>query len=129
MVKNSCSHLCFFAKQTDATIVGIHSVTKFSAFTAVHTPPISEEEWSNESRGIIEVAKKKIVENGIKFEGIVIAGHTAGYDLATFANDPKNKIDLIVIGARGLGFPKELFFGSTSNFILHKAHAPVTIVK
>jgi len=36
---------------------------------------------------------------------------------------------IIVIGARGMGFPKELFFGSTSNFVLHKARAPVTIVK
>ncbi|HEU05230.1 MAG TPA: universal stress protein, partial [Nitrosopumilus sp.] len=38
-------------------------------------------------------------------------------------------IDHIVIGSRGLSFPKEIFFGSTSTFILHKAKAPVTIVK
>jgi len=49
--------------------------------------------------------------------------------LTTFANNPKNKIDQIAIGSRGMGFPKEIFFGSTSNFVLHKAKAPVTIVK
>ena len=117
------------AKQSNATLVGIHSVTKFSPFIAVHTPKIPESDWSNEVRGIIGTAKKKAEKSGISFEPVVIAGAAAGYDLTTFANNPKYKIDHIVIGSRGLGFPKEIFFGSTSTFILHKAKAPVTIVK
>ncbi len=117
------------AKQSNATLVGIHSVTKFSPFIAVHTPKIPESDWSNEVRGIIGTAKKKTEKSGISFEPVVIAGAAAGYDLTTFANNPKYKIDHIVIGSRGLGFPKEIFFGSTSTFILHKAKAPVTIVK
>ena len=118
-----------FAKQSKATLVGIHSVTKFSPFTAVHTPKIPESDWSNEVRGIIGTAEKKTEKSGVSFEPVVIAGAAAGYDLTTFANNPKNKIDHIVIGSRGLGFPKEIFFGSTSTFISHKAKAPVTIVK
>ncbi len=118
-----------FAKLSKATLVGIHSVTKFSPFTAVHTPKIPEKDWSNEIRGIIGTAEKKAEKNGIILEPVVIAGAAAGYDLTTFANNPKNKIDHIVIGSRGLGFPKEIFFGSTSTFISHKAKAPVTIVK
>lgn len=117
------------AKQTDAKIVGIHSVTKFGVITAVHLPKIPKAKWPKNAQKIIENAKKKVEKNGVNFEGTVIAGHTAGYDLATFANNPKNQIDHIVVGARGFGFPKELFFGSTSNFLLHKARAPVTIVK
>ena len=117
------------AKQSNATLVGIHSVTKFSPFIAVHTPKIPESDWSNEVRGIIGTAEKKTDKSGISFEPVVIAGAAAGYDLTTFANNPKYKIDHIVIGSRGLGFPKEIFFGSTSTFILHKAKAPVTIVK
>ena len=77
----------------------------------------------------MNVAKRKVEKNKIKFKGIVIGGHTSGIDLTTFANNPANKIDQIVIGSRGMGFPKELFFGSTSNFVLHKAKAPVTIIK
>ncbi|MGI9565722.1 MAG: universal stress protein [Nitrosopumilus sp.] len=76
----------------------------------------------------MHVAQKAAEKNKIKFD-VVLGGHTAGYDLTTFANNPGNKIDQIVIGARGTSFPKELFFGSTSNFVLHKAKAPVTIVK
>ena len=117
------------ATQTYAKIVGIHSVTKFGAFTAVHTPKIPQKKWPKDAAKIITEAKKLVEKNKINFEGVVLAGHTAGYDLVTFANNPVHKIDQIVLGARGMGFPKELFFGSTSNFILHKAKAPVTIVK
>ena len=117
------------AKKSDAWIIGVHSDTNFSAFSAVRAPILPEEKWTNEVRGLMSVAEKKAEKNKIKFEGIVIGGHSSGTDLATFANNPKNEIDQIVIGSRGMGFPKELFLGSTSNFVLHKVKAPVTIVK
>jgi nucleotide-binding universal stress UspA family protein len=117
------------AKQSKATLVGVNSDTKFSPFIAVHTPEIPEKKWSKEIQRIMATAKRKVGKSRIKFEPVAIAGATAGYDLTTFANNPKNKIDHIVIGSRGLGFPKEVFFGSTANFISHKAKAPVTIVK
>ena len=118
-----------FAKQSDAMVLGVHSDTRFSAFSAVRAPILPEKKWKKEVCKLMNVAKKKVEKNEIKFEGIVIGGHSSGIDLTTFANNPANKIDQIVIGSRGMGFPKELFFGSTSNFVLHKAKAPVTIVK
>ena len=118
-----------FAKQSDAIIIGVHSDTSFSAFSAVRAPILPKGKWKKEASKLIEIAKKKVEKNKIKFEGVVIGGHTSGIDLTTFANNPANKIDQIVMGSRGIGFPKEIFFGSTSNFVLHKAKAPVTIVK
>ncbi|MBT5201236.1 MAG: universal stress protein [Thaumarchaeota archaeon] len=118
-----------FAKQSDAIIIGVHSDTSFSAFSAVRAPILPEKKWKKESKALMNIAKKKVEKNSIEFERVVIGGHSSGIDLTTFANNPKNKIDQIVIGSRGMGFPKELFFGSTSNFVLHKAKAPVTIIK
>ncbi len=118
-----------FAKQSGATVVGVHSDTSFSAFSAVRTPILPKKKWTNKVVGLMHTAQKKVEKYQINFEGIVIGGHTAGYDLVTFANNNRSKIDQIFIGARGLGFPKEIFLGSTSNFILHKARVPVTIVK
>ena len=118
-----------FAKQSDAMIIGAHSDTSFSAFSAVRAPLLPEKKWTNEARGLMYVAKKKVEKNKIIFEEIIIDNHSSGIDLVTFANNPANNIDQIVIGSRGMGFPKELFFGSTSNFILHKANPPVTVVK
>jgi nucleotide-binding universal stress UspA family protein len=118
-----------FAKQSDTVIIGVHSDTSFSAFSAVRAPILPEKKWKKKAKVLMNVAKKKVEKNKIEFKGIVIGGHTSGIDLTTFANNPGNRIDQIVIGSRGMGFPKELFFGSTSNFILHKARAPVTVVK
>lgn len=118
-----------FAKQSDAVIVGIHSDTSFSAFSAVRAPILPEKRWKKNIKEIILTAKKRVEKNKIEFQGVVIGGHSSGIDLTTFANNPGNKIDQIVIGSRGMGFPKELFFGSTSNFVLHKAKAPVTVIK
>jgi len=118
-----------FAKQSGATILGVHSDTSFSAFSAVRAPLLPEKKWKKEAKRLMYVAKKKVEKNKIIFEGVVIGGHSSGIDLTIFANNPANKIDQIVIGSRGMGFPRELFFGSTSNFVLHKAKAPVTIVK
>ena len=117
------------AKQSNAKIIGVHSETTHGLFTAVHTPKIREEKWSDEIRGILSKASKKTESRNVSFEGIAIAGRSAGIDLTTFANNPRNKIDHVVIGARGIGFPKTIFLGSTSNFILHKAKPPVTVVK
>ncbi|WP_067960603.1 universal stress protein [Nitrosopumilus sp. Nsub] len=118
-----------FAKQSGAAIIGVHSDTSFSAFSAVRAPILPEKKWKKNAREIMNKVKKKMEKNKIPFNAVVIGGHTSGIDLTTFANNPANEIDQIVIGSRGMGFPMELFFGSTSNFILHKAKAPVTIVK
>ena len=46
-----------------------------------------------------------------------------------FANNKRNGIDLVVIGARGRSSAKELFLGSVSNYVLHKSKKPVLVVK
>ena len=56
-------------------------------------------------------------------------GDEPGYDIFKFAHYKKNKIDLVVIGARGRGLAKELFLGSVSNYVLRKSKLPVLIVK
>lgn len=40
-----------------------------------------------------------------------------------------NDADFIVIGSRGLSGLKEMFLGSVSNHVLHKATCPVLVVK
>jgi nucleotide-binding universal stress UspA family protein len=52
-----------------------------------------------------------------------------GLDIIRVAHNKKNKVDLIVVGSRGRGSAKEVFFGSTSNYVVHKAKTPVIVVK
>lgn len=118
-----------FARQSDATIVGVHSDVSQGSPRTFYNPKIKEEKWSNEVKEIMQFAGDKCKTRRVEFEPVVIAGHNAGNDLARFANNQKNKIEQIVIGSQGTGYAKGTFFGSVSNFILHKTKIPVTVVK
>ena len=118
-----------FARQSEATIVGVHSDVSKGSPRSFSNPKIKEGKWSDEIKKIMQFAKDKCKIRRVKFEEVVIAGHNAGNDLARFANNEKNKIEQVVIGSHGTGYPKGTFFGSVSNFVLHKAKIPVTVVK
>ena len=118
-----------FARQSDATIVGVHSDVSKGSPRSFSNPRIRKEKWSDEIKKIMQFAKDKCKIRRVKFEEVVISGHNAGNDLARFANNKRNKIEQVVIGSQGTGYPKGTFFGSVSNFVLHKAKIPVTVVK
>ena len=75
---------------------------------------------------IMKKAKLRAAKKGILF-----------YDGVSYGNDgerivdiaQKKNFDLIVIGSRGMGAAKEIFLGSTSNYVLRKSKKPVLIVK
>jgi nucleotide-binding universal stress UspA family protein len=71
-------------------------------------------------------AKTFCSQNGILFYRKIIKGDE-GPKIVKFAND--NNFDLIVIGSRGMSSIKEIFLGSTSNYVVHKSKTPVLIVK
>ena len=51
-----------------------------------------------------------------------------GYNIIKTAHG-KEKFDMIVMGSRGRSSAKEIFFGSTSNYVIHTSKIPVVIVK
>lgn len=71
-------------------------------------------------------AMNRAQKAGATFKYKTGGGHT-GSEIVKFAQ--KGKYDMIVIGARGMGGAKEAFFGSTSNYVMHKTKIPVLIVK
>lgn len=126
---NALRTAILFARQSGATIVGVHSDVSQGSRRSFSNPKIKKEKWSKEVKKIMQFAIDKCKIRRVEFEGVVIAGYNAGNDLAGFANNKKNKIKQAVIGSQGTGYPKGTFFGSVSNFVLHKAKIPVTIVK
>ncbi|MDE1828832.1 MAG: universal stress protein [Thaumarchaeota archaeon] len=71
-------------------------------------------------------AKKLAEKNGIPFHSRILEGDP-GHSILEYANT--RSIDLIVIGARGLGTFKKIFLGSVSNYVLHKSKVAVMLVK
>lgn len=71
-------------------------------------------------------AKTRAAQNGVLFKDKVVYGDE-GSKIINFAKN--NNFDVIVIGARGKSFLKEIFLGSTSNYVMHKSLIPVIVVK
>jgi len=113
------------AREGQATITGLY-------VAAITKPRTNDQITSLEkillehAQKIMKKAKLRSAKKGILFFDMVSYGDE-GKRIVEIA-DRKN-FDLIVIGSRGLGSMKEIFLGSTSNYVLHKSKKPVLIVK
>ena len=115
------------ARQSQGTITAL-SVKTVPGVYALHPLGFLDFDSMKEVKKILADAKLRAAKKGIQLIGEAIAGDP-GYDIARFVNNSKNKIDLVVIGARGRGSAKEIFLGSVSNYVLHKSKKPVLVVK
>ena len=115
------------ARQSQGTITAL-AVKSVPGIYALHPLGFLDFNSMTEVKKILQDAKLRAAKKGIQLTSKALAGDP-GYDIARFANNAKNKIDLVVIGARGRGSAKELFLGSVSNYVLHKSKKPVLVVK
>ena len=117
----------YFAKLSGAKIIALH---------AVYAPPKGDFDTSGRFNkdhkkqldSMMNIAQKQCKKAEVDFDEKIVYGNP-GYEIAKFANASRNKIDLVVIGSRGRSSAKELFFGSTSQFVLHKVKPPVLVIK
>ena len=117
----------YIARQSHGTITAL-AVKSVPGIYALHPLGFLDFNSMTEVKKILNDAKLRAAKKGIQLTSKALAGDP-GYDIARFANNSKNKIDLVVIGARGRGSAKELFLGSVSNYVLHKSKKPVLVVK
>ena len=113
------------ARQCQAMITGVYVLGMVKPQTS---EPISslEKMLLKHAEQIMKKAKLRSAQNGILFSDRVSYGDS-GKRIVDIAE--KKNFDLIVIGSRGMGSAKEMFFGSTSNHVLHKSTIPVMFVK
>lgn len=115
------------ARQSHGIIIAL-SIKAVPGIYAIHPIGFLDFNSMTEVKKLLNEAKTRAAKKGIQLTAKAIAGDP-GYDIVRFANNKKNKIDLIVIGARGRSAAKEIFLGSVSNYVLHKSKKPVLIVK
>lgn len=115
------------ARNCGSIITGIYSIyaPPHSEFKGVGSV---EKSLNKEVKKIMDDAKLLAAQNGIVFKPKIIRGNT-GYNIVKIAHSKKEKFDLIVIGSRGRGSIKEMFFGSVSNYVIHSSKIPVLVVK
>jgi len=121
------SSAIYLAKMCDAKVVGLHAV--YAAPKGdFDTSGRFNKDHKKQLKSMMEIAQKQCEKAGVQFDEKIVYGNP-GYEITKFANSPRNKIDMVVIGSRGRSSAKEIFFGSTSQFVLHKAKPSVLIIK
>jgi len=119
----------FLAKRCNAKIVCLYSVVIIPITEAQMVAPIQFQiEDKKYAKKVLENAKNLVKRNNVEFFQVINFGN-AGYNIVKYVKNKTNRIDLVVIGSRGMGSIKEMFLGSTSNYVLHKSPVPVTVVK
>ncbi len=83
-------------------------------------------EYETKSNSILQEAVKIFGESGIRAEAVSKRGHTSSTILRFAAEE---KVDLILLGSRGVSGPKKLLLGSVSNTVVQEAKCNVIIVK
>jgi len=87
------------ARQSQGTIIAL-AVKTVPGIYAIHPLGFLDFNSMKEVKKLLADAKLRAAKKGIMLTGKAIAGDP-GYDIARFANNAKNKIDLVVVGARG----------------------------
>jgi len=116
------------ARQCHATITAIYAKHYPTAFVR-HPLDLIGIDFKKEGKRILDPAKTRAAKHGILLISKIIGSGDPGYDIVRFAHSRKKKYDLIVIGTRGRGMAKDLFFGSVSNYVVHKSKIPVLVIK
>jgi nucleotide-binding universal stress UspA family protein len=113
----------YLAKEHKASLVFIH---------VVHHIPKSKGKiirevgiTSNEPTFLL-TARMLAKKNGIPSNDRVVTGDP-GHAIIDYSNT--HNVDLIVIGARGLGTYKKIFLGSVSSYVMQKAKTDVMVIK
>ncbi|SRR5579885_2127923 len=106
------------AKEHEASLTAIY---------VIHTLSESVRQRRQESTPEFLLLAKKLAEkNDVPFHSRTLEGDP-GHSIIEYANT--RNIDLIVIGARGLGTFKKIFLGSVSSYVLHKSKVAVMLIK
>ncbi|MHB8602469.1 MAG: universal stress protein [Nitrosotalea sp.] len=114
----------YLARQCGATLTGLFVM---SIYPQSFMPITYDKKYlTKAAKEFMDDAKKRSAQNGIVFVGKTMIGKESS-EIVNFA--AKNKFDIIVIGARGLGSVKEAFLGSVSHTVVQKSKIPVLIVK
>ena len=114
-----------FARESHGTITGLYIAGIDKPRTNDPITPL-EKIFLDNAKKIMKKGKLVAAKNGILFFDRVSYGDS-GKRIVDVAN--RGNFDLIVIGSRGMGHAKEIFLGSTSNYIVHKSKKPVLTVK
>lgn len=121
---------CHLAKKSDSKLYLIYVVDNTTSVLGLVITLLDRSEFvkmlREHGKKILKTVSNIASQNGIKAQEVMKEGNVAN-EIIKFAK--KEKVDLIVIGSRGLSRLPRFVLGSTSNKIANYATSPVLIVK
>ncbi|HBT88034.1 universal stress protein [Desulfobacter sp.] len=114
------------AKQFDSKIVLLHCHATFPVVLAEPHFQNAINKILKNCDELIKPYEDLLEESGVEYEIRILEGSPA-MNIDTVVN--VEKIDLIVMGSRGVGNLEGLFLGSVAHQVLHKVQCPVFIIK
>jgi nucleotide-binding universal stress UspA family protein len=110
--------------------LSIVSPIPYSQFEDANIGRMKEIETTEKEKAeqYIEKVKQKATENKVSVETDVLIKYTSVVkEIVEYAEN--KKVDMIVIGSRGMTGLKKLLLGSVANGVITYSHCPVLVVK
>jgi nucleotide-binding universal stress UspA family protein len=130
---NASTYAIDFAKRNGAELIVLYilSPVPYSQFEYANIGRMKEiesMEMEKAQREVVDKVKQKATENNVSVKTEVLIKYTSVVkEIVEYAED--NKVDMIVIGSRGVTGLKKILLGSVANGVVTYSHCPVLVVK
>ena len=114
----------YLAKLSGAKITGVNVIVVSP--TLASTVTNYRDYIAEKAQEMLDRAKESCKKQGIQLASKILDGSPAS-KIAEFAEE--EKVDLVIVGSRGLGGMSEAILGSVANSIVHKSKVSVLVVK
>ena len=130
---NASTYAIDFAKKNGAELIVLYIVSpvpysQFEYANIGRMKEIESNEMEKAQREVVDKVKQKATENNVSVKTEVLIKYTSVVkEIVEYAED--NKVDMIVIGSRGVTGLKKILLGSVANGVVTYSHCPVLVVK
>jgi nucleotide-binding universal stress UspA family protein len=130
---NASAYAIDWAKRNDAELIVLYIVSpvpysQFEYANIGRMKEIESIEKEKAQREVVDKVKQKATENKVSVKTEVLIKYTSVVkEIVEYAED--NKVDMIVIGSRGVTGLKKLLLGSVASGVVTYSHCPVLVVK
>jgi nucleotide-binding universal stress UspA family protein len=130
---NASTYAIDFAKRNGAELIILYIVSpvpysQFEYANIGRMKEIESIEMEKAQREVVDKVKQKATENNVSVKTEVLIKYTSVVkEIVEYAED--NKVDMIVIGSRGVTGLKKILLGSVANGVVTYSHCPVLVVK
>ena len=130
---NASAYAIDLAKRNDAELIVLYIISpvpysQFEYANIGRMKEIESIEMEKAQREVVDKVKQKATENKVSVKTEVLIKYTSVVkEIVEYAED--NKVDMIVIGSRGVTGLKKLLLGSVANGVVTYSHCPVLVVK